>query len=93
MLQKVGLDTPIGATLLPRGGAAFRTWAPAARDVYGVTDAHASGHGTGWMPDPVYERIDWATGDFFYMPPNINHRHVNKSQDKPGKLLQVEAWP
>jgi len=39
------------------------------------------------------ERIDWATGDFFYMPPNINHRHVNKSQDKPAKLLQVEAWP
>jgi quercetin dioxygenase-like cupin family protein len=39
------------------------------------------------------ERIDWETGDFFYMPPNINHRHVNKSQDKPAKLLQVEAWP
>jgi quercetin dioxygenase-like cupin family protein len=39
------------------------------------------------------ERIDWETGDFFYMPPNITHRHVNKSQDKPAKLLQVEAWP
>ena len=39
------------------------------------------------------ERIDWETGDFFYMPPNVNHRHVNKSQDKPAKLLQVEAWP
>jgi quercetin dioxygenase-like cupin family protein len=39
------------------------------------------------------QRIDWEIGDFFYMPPNINHRHVNKSQDKPAKLLQVEAWP
>jgi quercetin dioxygenase-like cupin family protein len=39
------------------------------------------------------ERIDWEAGDFFYMPPNVNHRHVNKSQDKPAKLLQVEAWP
>jgi quercetin dioxygenase-like cupin family protein len=39
------------------------------------------------------ERIDWEAGDFFYMPPNVNHRHVNKSQDKPARLLQVEAWP
>jgi gentisate 1,2-dioxygenase len=39
------------------------------------------------------ERVDWETGDFFYMPPNVNHRHVNKSQDKPARLLQVEAWP
>lgn len=39
------------------------------------------------------ERVDWEAGDLFYMPPNVNHRHVNKSADKPAKLLQVEAWP
>lgn len=39
------------------------------------------------------ERIDWEEGDVFYMPPNINHRHVNKDPNKPAKLLQVEAWP
>ncbi len=39
------------------------------------------------------ERVDWEAGDFFYMPPNVDHRHVNKSADKPAKLLQIEAWP
>ncbi len=39
------------------------------------------------------ERIDWEAGDFFYMPPNVNHRHVNKDPAKPARLLQVEAWP
>ena len=39
------------------------------------------------------ERVDWEAGDVFYMPPNLNHRHVNKSADKPARLLQVEAWP
>lgn len=39
------------------------------------------------------ERIDWEAGDFFYMPPNVNHRHVNKDPQKPARLLQVEAWP
>ena len=39
------------------------------------------------------ERVDWEAGDFFYMPPNVNHRHVNKSATKPARLLQVEAWP
>ncbi len=39
------------------------------------------------------ERVDWEAGDLFYMPPNVNHRHVNKDPDKPARLLQVEAWP
>mgnify|MGYP003346723126 CR=1 FL=1 len=39
------------------------------------------------------ETIEWEAGDVFYMPPNLNHRHVNKSADKPARLLQVEAWP
>ena len=39
------------------------------------------------------ERVDWEAGDLFYMPPNVTHRHVNKSATKPAKLLQVEAWP
>ena len=39
------------------------------------------------------ERVDWEAGDLCFMPPNIDHRHVNKSADKPAKLLQVEAWP
>ena len=32
------------------GGAVFRTWAPAARDVYVVTDAHATDHWSHWAP-------------------------------------------
>ncbi|WP_333672532.1 alpha amylase C-terminal domain-containing protein [Elioraea tepidiphila] len=35
----VGPYTPMGATLVP-GGATFRTWAPTARSVHVVTDAH-----------------------------------------------------
>ena len=59
----------MGATLLPRGGAAFRTWAPAARDVYVVTDAHASGHGTGWMPDPAHRLFPLGDGTWAgFMP-------------------------
>ena len=38
-------------------------------------------------------RVDWEAGDFFYMPPNVNHRHVNKDPHKPARLLHVEAWP
>ena len=69
MLQKVGPDTPMGATLLPRGGAAFRTWGPAARDVYVVTDAHASGHGAGWMPDPAHRLFPLGDGTWAgFMP-------------------------
>lgn len=39
------------------------------------------------------ERVDWEAGDFFYMPPNVTHRHVNKDSAKAARLLQVEAWP
>ena len=39
------------------------------------------------------ERVDWEAGDFFYMPPNVAHRHVNKDPAKAARLLQVEAWP
>ena len=43
MIQRIGRDTPMGATLVP-DGAVFRTWAPAAPSVYVVTDAHATDH-------------------------------------------------
>jgi quercetin dioxygenase-like cupin family protein len=39
------------------------------------------------------EVVHWEAGDTFYMPPNIPHRHVNKSKDHVARLLQVEAWP
>lgn len=37
--------------------------------------------------------IDWKAGDTFYLPPNVEHRHMNRSTEKPAKLLQVESWP
>lgn len=39
------------------------------------------------------ERVDWEAGDTFYLPPNVQHRHVNLDPDKPARILQVEAWP
>lgn len=47
--RQVGRTTPMGATLVP-GGATFRTWAPAARAAYVVTDGHATGGWTRWIP-------------------------------------------
>ena len=37
--------------------------------------------------------VQWSTGDTVYLPPNIPHRHVNTSTDRPARILQVEAWP
>jgi quercetin dioxygenase-like cupin family protein len=39
------------------------------------------------------QEIDWEEGDTFYMPPNVPHRHINRSQDKRARILQIEAWP
>ncbi len=39
------------------------------------------------------ERVEWEAGDLFYMPPNVDHRHVNKDPRNMARLLQVEAWP
>jgi 1,4-alpha-glucan branching enzyme len=45
----VGVDTPMGATLV-EGGAVFRTWAPAARDVYLVTEANTTASWSNYIP-------------------------------------------
>ena len=47
--QHVGINTPLGATLA-FGGATFRTWAPAARDVYLVTAATTTDGWSRWTP-------------------------------------------
>jgi 1,4-alpha-glucan branching enzyme len=48
----VDLATPMGATLIA-GGAAFRTWAPRAQNVYLLTaDALADSAAAGWTPSP-----------------------------------------
>ena len=39
------------------------------------------------------QRIEWETGDTFYMPPNVPHRHVNLDLQKPAKLMLIESWP
>lgn len=39
------------------------------------------------------QTIDWETGDTYYMPPNVPHRHINLDPDKPARLLLIEAWP
>lgn len=53
--QHVGVDTPLGATLAFEG-ATFRTWAPAARDVYVVTAATTTDGWSRWTP-MVSERL------------------------------------
>lgn len=49
--QYAGRDSPMGATLAD-GGVVFRTWAPAARDVYVVTAADATAGWSSWVPQP-----------------------------------------
>jgi 1,4-alpha-glucan branching enzyme len=61
----------MGATLLPEGGAVFRTWAPAARDVYVVTDAHATGHWTAWTPDPARRLLPLGDGTWASFVPGL----------------------
>jgi 1,4-alpha-glucan branching enzyme len=36
--QNVSINTPMGATLTADGGATFRVWAPAAKEVYALGD-------------------------------------------------------
>lgn len=47
----VGPTTPMGARLVP-GGATFRVWAPAALEVYVVTDDLERSRRAGWTPRP-----------------------------------------
>jgi 1,4-alpha-glucan branching enzyme len=47
--RQVGRHTGMGATLVP-GGATFRTWAPSARAVHVVTEAHAAPDWSGCTP-------------------------------------------
>lgn len=63
--EHIGNDTPLGATTLAIGGATFRTWAPAARDVYLVSDAATSAGWSTWTPtasERLFPRGDgtWA---------------------------------
>jgi 1,4-alpha-glucan branching enzyme len=59
--RNIGRDTPMGSTLMP-DGAVFRVWAPAARDVYVVTDAHATSHWSKWRPDPAHRLVPLGDG-------------------------------
>ena len=49
--ELIGPDSPMGAAL-SAGGATFRTWAPAARDVYLALGADVTASST-WTPDPA----------------------------------------
>ena len=50
--EHVDDKTPMGATLRD-SGATFRTWAPAAREVYVITDALPASREQGWTPAPA----------------------------------------
>lgn len=39
------------------------------------------------------KKIAWETGDTFYMPPNVPHRHINLDMKRPARLLLIESWP
>ena len=43
--------TPLGATRV-EGGATFRAWAPAARQVFVITDDLPASRAAGWQPRP-----------------------------------------
>ena len=61
----------MGATLLPEGGAVFRTWAPAARDVYVVTDAHTTRGWTVWVADPAHRLFPLGDGTWAGFVPEL----------------------
>ena len=71
MSRNIGRDIPMGATLVS-DGAVFRTWAPAARDVYVVTDAHATGHWSHWVPDPADRLFPLGDGTWAGFVPAIS---------------------
>jgi malto-oligosyltrehalose trehalohydrolase len=66
---------PFGCELLPAGGARFRLWAPAAREVavrlHGSGDLRAMPAGAGWFE---LERPDARAGDRYHFV--IDGRHV-----------------
>jgi uncharacterized RmlC-like cupin family protein len=37
--------------------------------------------------------VEWETGDTYYLPPNVPHRHINVDPEKSAKLLLIESWP
>ncbi len=48
--QHITQQTPMGANLVSGGGATFRVWAPAAREVYVITDELTVARQPGWAP-------------------------------------------
>jgi len=68
--RNIGRDTPMGSTLMP-DGAVFRVWAPAARDVYVVTDAHATSHWSKWRPDPAHRLVPLGDGTWAGFVPGL----------------------
>jgi 1,4-alpha-glucan branching enzyme len=64
--QHIDSNTPMGAALIP-GGATFRVWAPGAREVYLVRNAHTS-----YTPDPADRLVkNPATGHFTGFAPDV----------------------
>jgi quercetin dioxygenase-like cupin family protein len=39
------------------------------------------------------QTIEWKTGDTYYMPANVPHRHINADPNKPARLMLIESWP
>jgi len=68
--ESIGRDTPMGATLR-HGGAAFRTWAPAARDVYVVTAADLTAGWTHWVPNPANRLVPLGDGTWAGFVPGL----------------------
>ena len=68
--ESIGRDTPMGATL-GHGGATFRTWAPAARDVYVVTAAEMTAEWTQWVADPANRLVPLGDGTWAGFVPGM----------------------
>lgn len=68
--HNIGRDTRMGATLVS-GGTTFRTWAPAARDVYVVTDADATTSWSSWTSNPADRLIPLEDGTWAGFVPDV----------------------
>ena len=71
MVQRVGQNTPMGATLLAEGGATFRAWAPAARDVYVVTNTRTTNNWIDGAPDPADRLFPLGDGTWAGFVPGL----------------------
>lgn len=69
--QHITQQTLMGANLVAGGGATFRVWAPAAREVYVITDELTAARQNGWAPQEKDLLVNQPDGTWTGFVPNL----------------------